>query len=146
MKREIKFRGKRIDTGEWVYGMYFISPLTDENSGTNPDAGWFFLTGETRHCISTNMGNGGVVYVVDPDTIGQFTGQKDSEGKDIYEDDIIQQEFPASEDEADGMIEETNPVEFKNAQFEMDSYPLFVSEDFHAIVIGNIHDNPGLLN
>lgn len=38
MTREIKFRAKRIDNNDWVYGHYFISPLTDENSGTKPEA------------------------------------------------------------------------------------------------------------
>ena len=43
--REIKYRAKRNDNGEWVYGDYFNYTLTDEDSGTLPDAGWFFLTG-----------------------------------------------------------------------------------------------------
>ncbi len=81
--REIKFRGKRIDTGEWVYGFYFKSPLTDENSGLDPEVGWFFLRGNTRHCISTNEG---IVFVVDEKTVGQDTGLKDKNRKEIYED------------------------------------------------------------
>ena len=60
------FIGKRIDNGEWIEGYYFISPLTDENSGTPPESGWFFLSGERRHCISTENG---VVYVVEPDSV-----------------------------------------------------------------------------
>lgn len=66
MKTEIRFKGKRADTGEWVSGYYFKTPLTDENSGTDPEVGWFFLTGETRHCISTEDG---VVFVVDPESV-----------------------------------------------------------------------------
>lgn len=61
-----KFKAKRFDNGEWVEGYYFKAPLTDENSGTAPDAGWFFLVGEDRHCISDENG---VVYVVDPTSI-----------------------------------------------------------------------------
>jgi len=34
-----KFRGKRIDTKEWVYRYYFKIPLTDKNSGTKQKAG-----------------------------------------------------------------------------------------------------------
>lgn len=63
---KVVFKGKRIDTGDWVEGYYFVSPLTDENSGTTSDMGWFFLTGEKRHCISTEHG---VVYVVDADSV-----------------------------------------------------------------------------
>lgn len=69
-QREIKFRGKRTDTKSWVYGHYFKTPLTDENSGTQPDAGWFFLNGETRHCISEQHG---VAFTIMPETVGQFT-------------------------------------------------------------------------
>ncbi|RKS00402.1 YopX family protein [Flavobacterium sp. 102] len=82
----IKFRGKRIDNGQWVEGHYFVTPLTDENSGTQPDAGWFFLTGDKRHCISNN----GVVFVVHENTVSQFINISDKKGKEVFEKDIIQ--------------------------------------------------------
>ena len=63
---KVIFKGKRIDNGQEVYGYYFVSPLTDENSGTSSDKGWFFLSGEKRHCISTENG---VVYVVDENSV-----------------------------------------------------------------------------
>lgn len=83
--RETKFRGKRADTGEWVYGNYFVSPLTDENSGTPPSSGWFFLSGDSKHCIEQNH----VVFVIDPETLGEFTGILDQTHKEIYEGDFI---------------------------------------------------------
>lgn len=63
--RQIKFRAKPIDDNtRWVYGYYFKTPLTDENSGTDPSVGWFFLSDDKeRHCIATEEG---VVYVIDP--------------------------------------------------------------------------------
>ena len=73
---EVKFKAKRIDNADWVSGHYFTSPLTDENSGTTPDKGWFFLSGEKRHCIEQNH----VVFVVDPDTIKRDYGI-DEEGR-----------------------------------------------------------------
>ena len=71
---EMKFKGKRIDTGDWVSGRYFVSPLTDENSGAHSSTGWFFLSdGIKRHCIERD----GVVFVVNPDTIKRDFGLGD---------------------------------------------------------------------
>ena len=87
MSREIaKFRGKRIDNGKWVYGYYFITPLTDESTGSNPSEGWFFLTGRERHCISEEH----CVYEVVPETVGQYTELNDVNDKEIYRGDIIE--------------------------------------------------------
>ena len=66
MKAEVKFKGRRIDNNQWVEGYYFKTPLTDENSGTNPVVGWFFLTGIERHCISSENGS---VFVIQSDTV-----------------------------------------------------------------------------
>ena len=60
------FIAKRIDSEEYVQGNYFVSPLTDENSGTPPEAGHHFLSGETRHCIQRNDGT---VCVIDLKTL-----------------------------------------------------------------------------
>jgi len=61
-----QFKAKRIDNGEYVTGCYFIAPLTDENSREKSECGLFFLSGETRHCISTLEG---VVFVIDPESL-----------------------------------------------------------------------------
>lgn len=84
-QRTIRFRAKRIELDRWVYGQYFVTPLTDENSGTTPDKGWFFLTGEKRHCIVQD----GVAFVIDLNTLGQSTGLFDKNNKEIFEDDFV---------------------------------------------------------
>lgn len=141
--REIKFRGKRIDTGEWVYGHYFTTPLTDENSGAPSEDGWFFLTGEQRHCISTD----GVVYVIDHSTLGQYIGNTDDEGQEAYESDILYGSYGIPP------VYVQSTIEFENGSFIIktpghnpeQATAIEAIENLNARILGNKHDNPELL-
>lgn len=72
--REIKFRGKRIDNGEWVYGTFY------SDFSTNPLA---------THYIVDEFGTH---FEIDRTTVSQYTGLRDKNGKGIYEFYLIKQQ------------------------------------------------------
>ena len=126
--RTIKFRGKRVNGGEWVKSMT-ISYGTIKRKAYE----MFFE-------ILPNKWVGVV-----PETVGQFTGMLDKNGKEIYEGDIIQSKMPIS-----GELFNLE-VAFKNGSFGTigditgELLPLIECDLTEYIVIGNIHDNPELL-
>lgn len=141
--REILFRGKRIDNGEWVEGSFLIARdyLTDillHIIASNPT---LFPHSEVAGCDN-----------VDPATVGQYTGRMDRNRKRVFEGDILRM-FSIW---ANGKVE---PVEVPVVvQFSENDqcYVLVTKEglrydDFgnygkpeYYEVIGNIHNNPEL--
>jgi len=114
--REIKFRGKRIDNGEWVYGC---------------------LTRYSNHMsyIVVDVTESDGTYQVLTETVGQYTGLKDRDGQDIYEGDIIQH-IPSKG---------KGHVFFEKGVFKVEWQAIvsYLCDVRHNCkVIGNIHDNP----
>lgn len=134
--REIKFRGIRLDNGEWVYG--------DLLHCKGDDAGRVF--------IKTDTG----LFEVDSNTVGQFTGLKDKNGRDIWEGDIFKEDGSGIVRSVfrvpGGLAFEDNPVSF-GYDHRAPVYPYSSIAEMQSVswlsqcceVIGNIHDNPGLL-
>lgn len=77
MKREIKFKAKRLDNGEWCEGYFY-----EENGNT------YIIENRQKE----SMLNRNVTYEVDPSTVCQFTGAKDCDGTSIYEHDLLRSE------------------------------------------------------
>lgn len=129
--REILFRGKRVDNGEWIEGYYF------RQYGSNE-----IVTADDEQ------------YHIFPNTVGQYTGLKDNNGKKIYEGDIIKSK-------QDGMIGVIRFGEYQTTNSENGECHLGFSIEWYGKysdllrkdlgwwinlkIIGNIYDNPELL-
>ena len=126
--REILFKGKRIDNGEWVEGNLFIPDKEDT---------------PTQICIGTNIIR--ITYDIIPETIGQYTGLTDKNGTKIFEGDIVKTD-KFSEPNKQYIIK--FDLQF-GAFIGQDKYNIyFVTFDGDSDqfgIIGNIHDNPELL-
>ena len=123
--RDIIFRAKRTDTGAWVYGdLTHVQRINTkeeaEQSGRHSDP-------------AVRVAN----YDVDEQAIGQYTGLKDKDGREIYEGDILRfRTYPVQVGWHEGAF----------CDCHMDMNILLRN---HALsmytIIGNIHDNPELL-
>lgn len=134
--REIKFRAKRTDSlnNEWIYGSYMDSYFS---SRFGLVTAIFFNDYEI--CKTFRI-------PVLKDTVGQFTGLKDKNGKEIYEGDILKTKY----NKRDFIVwikydEEYAQFVTRCAEFILDEEPLGDLYESRMEVIGNVYENPELL-
>ena len=137
--REILFRGKRIDNGEWWYGLPLRTLNKDGEDVLNIQCWERDEDGVT-----------GIYDPVTPDTIGQFTGLTDKNGKKIFEGDIVSRFINWLGQKVNGVIEyDTEVASWVCRPLNIESkVSTFLADWLHgndAEIIGNIHDNPELL-
>lgn len=120
--REILFRGK-THKGEWVYGNYAFT----DNDGK-------------QHFIFQNKA---LEYKVIPETVGQYTGIDDNNGRKIFDGDIVKMLYKDDLAEVGPIKWSDVGLRYKFASLDGTSYSFDCTASL--VVIGNIHDNPELL-
>lgn len=147
MNREILFRGKRVDNGEWVYGYLF------DDGYQNPRhvfvGGLMIDEYKGTACDEWDI-NGIDFYDVKPNTICQYTGLTDKNGKKIFEGDIVR--YGEVCGEVKFGLHESN---WQIGKYNQGFFVTFPKEYLlrnelgywrnKIVVVGNVFDNPELL-
>ena len=130
--RIIKFRGRHLANGEWVYGSLLRWPDGDCTILESLDGSSYVWKRE-----------------IEPKTVGQFTGLYDACGKEIYEGDIIESKFGGGKPARHFVGYNTSEAAFTSEL--IGEFPNSGSirqswiDQYGKKVIGNIYDNPELL-
>lgn len=141
--REILFRGKSVNDGNWVEGSLVVTTI--EPVDDTPIKHYHIE--DMTIGVFPNEFTSGLSETVNPNTVGQFTGLTDKNGKKIFEGDVVL--YPWNDQDKP----ERFTIKFKDGQFvaspvkETGDYWDFMVGGYskEMEVIGNIHDNPELL-
>ena len=136
--REYLFRGKQKDNGEWVEGYYLYRGEECNKIGTDV------------HYIVTHDLCGFSWHEVIPETVGQYTGLTDKNGKKIFEGDIVSRYVNRLGKRVNGSVKNNTTVASWVCEFFLykDKEQVFLANRVgknDCYVIGNIHDNPEIL-
>ncbi len=135
--REILFKGKRISNGEWVEGFAIFA---DNKAFILNNAKVEFDKGFNENRLNF------VLIEVIPETVGQYTGKTDKNGKKIFEGDIVVMNIKGyntickvawADNVAQFQLWQTNTIPHTPTALNLGNYD--------CEIIGNIHDNPELL-
>lgn len=149
MSRAIKFRGKRLDNEDWVHGdLLQIAGGCVIYHGSQTDSTLIENTPnlDVELAVELYMDEVSPVY---PETVGQFTGLHDKNGKETYEDDILR--VYDGERYFNIVVKwSEEAMAFMACYADGNQSPLswfsgLLSKTHEVEVIGNIHDNPELL-
>lgn len=121
----IKFKAKRIDGKGWVCGYFY-----EENGNT------YIIENRQKE----SMLNRNVTYPVEPTTVCQFTGRKDSNGVDIYLGDIVEFKIPISSNAKRGIIVWADNLSALVLKYVLEDDWTYFYKGYKSQVVGNKFD------
>lgn len=144
--REILFRGKRTDNDEWVSGYYVCKKRPYfKDKGVNLEhlicRNLEIENGDCKQFVDTIM----TAHLVDPETIGQYTGLTDMNGKKIFEGDLCLCNRNIAKRIDKQVFEIKFDTDYGGFLGEGGALRIYPENFYMCEIVGNIYDDPELL-